>query len=125
GPPGRDRTPCCRHPRLDGCIRRRPGRGWSVPTPADPTVPFLLDVGGDPGADARTVAERATEAEALGFDGIGASETRHDPFLSLALAAQATERIQLLTAIAVAFARSPMTVAQTAYDLQAISGGRF
>ncbi|GAA2752830.1 TIGR03617 family F420-dependent LLM class oxidoreductase [Amnibacterium kyonggiense] len=89
------------------------------------TTTFRIDLGGDPGLDARALAARAVTAEAEGYDGVGASETRHDPFLSLALAAQATERVELLSTIAVAFARSPMTVAQTAHDLQAISGGRF
>lgn len=91
----------------------------------DNAVPFRIDLGGDPGLDAVALARRAAEAEAQGFDGIGASETRHDPFLSLALAAQATSSVELLSTIAVAFARSPMTVAQTAHDLQAISNGRF
>jgi probable F420-dependent oxidoreductase len=95
-----------------------------VPAPDDP-APFRLDLGGDPGLDPVALAHRAAEAEAMGFDGVGASETRHDPFLSLALAARETERVELLSAIVVAFARNPMTVAQSAYDLQAISGGRF
>jgi probable F420-dependent oxidoreductase len=95
-----------------------------VPIDADP-APFLLDVGGDPGTDPLALARRAAEAEAEGFDGIGAAETRHDPFLALALAARETSSVELLTTIAVAFARSPMTVAQSAFDLQAISGGRF
>jgi probable F420-dependent oxidoreductase len=89
------------------------------------TTTFRIDLGGDPGLDALALSRRAAEAEDQGFDGIGASETRHDPFLSLALAAQATSRVELLSTIAVAFARSPMTVAQTAHDLQAISNGRF
>jgi probable F420-dependent oxidoreductase len=91
----------------------------------DSAVPFRIDLGGDPGMDAIALARRAAEAEAEGYDGVGASETRHDPFLSLALAARETSRVELLSTIAVAFARSPMTVAQTAHDLQAISGGRF
>lgn len=86
---------------------------------------FRIDLGGDPGLDAIALAARAAEAEAEGFDGVGASETRHDPFLSLALAARATSRVELLSTIAVAFARNPMTVAQSAFDLQGISGGRF
>jgi probable F420-dependent oxidoreductase len=89
------------------------------------TTTFRIDLGGDPGLDALALARRAAEAEAQGFDGIGASETRHDPFLSLALAARETTSVELLSTIAVAFARSPMTVAQTAHDLQAISNGRF
>jgi probable F420-dependent oxidoreductase len=93
--------------------------------PVDDAAPFRLDVGGDPGMDPVALAERAAVAEAEGFAGVGAAETRHDPFLALALAARETSRIELLSTIAVAFARSPMTVAQTAFDLQAISNGRF
>jgi probable F420-dependent oxidoreductase len=73
---------------------------------------------GDPAASAR-------EAEAAGFDGVWASEINHDPFLPLAVAASATDRVQLGTAIAVAFARTPMTLAQVGWDLQTMSGGRF
>jgi probable F420-dependent oxidoreductase len=67
----------------------------------------------------------AVEAEKLGYDGFGAAETRHDVFPALALAARATSRVELLSSIAVAFARNPMTVAMNANDLQLISGGRF
>ena len=69
--------------------------------------------------------QSAREAEAAGYDGVWGAETSHDPFLSLALAADATERIELGTSIAVAFARNPMTTAVTANDLQSFSGGRF
>jgi probable F420-dependent oxidoreductase len=72
----------------------------------------------------RDVPALARDAEALGFDGLWASETRHDPFLPLALAAEHTGRVSLGTAIAVAFPRSPTAVAHTAWDLQAASGGR-
>jgi probable F420-dependent oxidoreductase len=67
----------------------------------------------------------ARAAEAVGFDALWTSETQHDPFLSLALAAEHTRRIRVGTAIAVAFARSPMNVAYMAWDLAALSGGRF
>lgn len=67
----------------------------------------------------------AEEAEAFGFDGIWVPETSRDPFLPLALAAEHTERIEIGTSIAVAFARSPMTLANTAYDLTEYSKGRF
>jgi probable F420-dependent oxidoreductase len=66
----------------------------------------------------------AREAEALGFDGLWTAETRHDPFLPLALAAEHTDRVSLGTAIAVAFPRSPTVVAHAAWDLQAASRGR-
>src|SRR5262249_6745905 len=74
--------------------------------------------------DLRDVAALARDAEALGFDGLWASETRHDPFLPLVLAAEHTRRASLGTAIAVAFPRSPTVVAHIAWDLQAASGGR-
>lgn len=67
----------------------------------------------------------AREAEALGFDGLWASETKHDPFLPLALAAEHTRRVSLGTAITVAFPRSPTVVAHAAWDLAAASEGRF
>jgi probable F420-dependent oxidoreductase len=70
------------------------------------------------------VRAAAAAAERDGFDGFWLSEVTHDPFLGLAVAATATERVQLGTAIAVAFARSPMTTAAAADDLQALSGGR-
>ncbi len=67
----------------------------------------------------------APAAEAAGFDGLMSAEIAHDPFILLALAALVTERIQLSTGITVAFPRSPMVIAQLAWDLQAESGGRF
>jgi probable F420-dependent oxidoreductase len=67
----------------------------------------------------------ARRAEEDGFDGVWCAETCHDPFLPLMLAAEHTERIQLGTGIAVAFARNPMTTAVLANDLQTYSGGRF
>jgi probable F420-dependent oxidoreductase len=69
-------------------------------------------------------AQRAREAERLGFDGVWVAETSHDPFLALGAASPSTERVALGTNIVVAFARSPMTVAITANDLHAMSGGR-
>lgn len=67
----------------------------------------------------------AHAAEAIGFAGAWTSETQRDPFLPLALAVEHTQRLQLGTAVAIAFARSPMTLAQTAWDLAAQSRGRF
>ena len=73
----------------------------------------------------RAVADEARRAEAMGFGCLWSAETKHDPFLPLAVAAVNTERLQLGTAIAVAFPRSPMVLAHTAWDLQKASGGRF
>lgn len=64
-------------------------------------------------------------AEKLGFEGVWSSETQHDPFLPLALIAQETRTLQIGTAVAIGFARSPATVAYTAWDLAQLSSGRF
>ena len=71
------------------------------------------------------IGARARMMEQDGYSGLLSAETSHDPFLPLALAAEHTERIDLMTAIAVGFARNPMVLAQVAWDLQALSGGRF
>ena len=71
------------------------------------------------------VPATARDIEARGYSALWASEVAHDPFLQLLAAGQATERLQVGTAIAVAFARSPMTLATTAYDLQRYTRGRF
>lgn len=82
-----------------------------------------LGAGGSGGLAAIGAAARAQED--FGYDGIWSAETSHDPFFPLLAAAEHTERIELGTGIAVAFARSPMTLANTAWDLQGYSGGRF
>lgn len=75
--------------------------------------------------DLRGIGEYARKAEALGFHCLWSSETQHDAFLPLAVAATSTARIKLGTSIAVAFPRSPMITAYIAWDLQAASDGRF
>ena len=70
-------------------------------------------------------AELAKKAEAYGFDCFWVNETKHDPFVQLALAAASTDRIGLGTSIALAFTRSPTTLAYTGWDLQSVSDGRF
>jgi probable F420-dependent oxidoreductase len=77
------------------------------------------------GTDIAAVASRARRLEGLGYDGLMTAETSHDPFLAALVAAEHTERVEIGTGIAVAFARSPMTLANTAHDLQAYSKGRF
>lgn len=71
------------------------------------------------------VTEIARAAEALGFHALWTSETQHDPFLPCALIAEHTQRLHMGTAIAVSFARSPATLAYTAWDLAQYSQGRF
>ncbi len=69
-----------------------------------------------------SVGAAASRAEDRGYDGLWSVETSHDPFLPITLAADATDRVELGTGIAVAFARNPMNLANLAYDLQAFSG---
>ncbi len=77
-----------------------------------------------PGLEA--IAAAAREVEEQGFDGILVPEAGgHDPFLPIAIAAANTKRVRLRTGVAVAFPRSPMVMAQTAWDLQHFSNGRF
>lgn len=71
------------------------------------------------------IVAAAREHELAGYGGLFSAESAHDPFLPHAVAAGSTERIQLGTAVAIAFARSPMQLAYTAHDLQAYSRGRF
>ena len=76
---------------------------------------------GDP-AEAGPLARTLEES---GYAGGFTFEGRHDPFFPLCVAAGATERLELITAIAIAFARNPMTLANIGYDLQLQSKGRF
>ncbi|HEX3952714.1 MAG TPA: TIGR03617 family F420-dependent LLM class oxidoreductase [Stellaceae bacterium] len=71
------------------------------------------------------VAADARRAERLGYDGVVTEETKDDPYIVMALAAQATERVGLATAVAVAFPRSPAITAMSAWTLQRLSRGRF
>jgi len=77
------------------------------------------------GSDFPKAGEEAALLEAQGFAGAWSFEGQHDPFVPLVLAAERTESITLGTAIAVAFARNPMTTAYLAQDLQTLSRGRF
>ena len=75
--------------------------------------------------DLRAVPEYARKVESIGYDCLWTSETQHDPFLPLAVALTATSSLKIGTSIAVAFPRSPMVIAYTAWDLQKASSGRF
>jgi probable F420-dependent oxidoreductase len=76
------------------------------------------------GLDLARVGEEARLAETLGYDGIVTEETKDDPFVVLALAAQATERVGLATGVAIAFPRAPAVTALAAWTLQRLSKGR-
>jgi probable F420-dependent oxidoreductase len=71
------------------------------------------------------VPERIRELEKMGYHGGYTAEVNNDPFFPLLLGAEHSERMELFTAIAVALARNPMTMANLAHDLQQYSGGRF
>ena len=86
--------------------------------------PLVID-GATTSSSVDGCAAEAMAFEQMGLDAAWTFEASHDPFLPLALAADQTESIQLGTAIAVAFARNPMTCAVTAWDLQRLSNGRF
>jgi len=75
--------------------------------------------------DPRRARTLYAELEEIGYDGAFSFEAKHDPFLPLAIAAEHTSRIQLGTAIAIAFARNPMNLASLGYGLQSLTGGRF
>ena len=84
-----------------------------------------MKVDGNVGWDLAKVGEQARELEGMGYNGIMSAETSHDPFLPLAFAAQTTSKADLMTGIAVAFARTPMVLANMGHDLNALSEGRF
>jgi len=75
--------------------------------------------------DLSSLLDHARTAEKIGYGCLWTSETQHDPFLPLAVAATGTTSIKLGTSIAVAFPRSPMVLAYTAWDIQKASRGRF
>ncbi|MFP6656259.1 MAG: LLM class F420-dependent oxidoreductase [Myxococcota bacterium] len=84
-----------------------------------------IDAGLMDTADLSKVPDKVRKLEAEGYDGLITAEMSGDPFFPLLLAAEHSERIQLMTSIAVAFSRNPMIVAGLSNDLQAFSKGRF
>ena len=84
--------------------------------------PVSITLRGLPLADFPGEARRAEEA---GYAGVSSTESANDPFLPIALAAGTTERVRLSTSIALAFPRSPLVTAHSAWDLQRLTGGRF
>jgi probable F420-dependent oxidoreductase len=88
------------------------------------SIPHVL-VDASIAGDLAAAASSAVKAEEGGYDGLWSSETANDPFFPLVVAAEHTERIDLGTAIVVAFGRSPLTTALSAWDLNAYSRGRF
>ncbi len=75
--------------------------------------------------DLHAIAQDARLLEEIGYDGFVVEETKDDPFVLMALAAQATTRLKLGTSVAIAFPRSPAVTAMSAWTLQKLSRGRF
>src|ERR1700757_3057358 len=78
-----------------------------------------------PQGNLKEVPAAARAAEAEGHDGIVTMENQHEPFLALAVAGAVTEPVELHTSVAIAFARTPMAVAEVGWDLAGSTGGRF
>jgi probable F420-dependent oxidoreductase len=98
-------------------------RSRTAPKPAWEPVQMMLDA-----TVTNDLAGQAAQAKALageGYDGLWVGESRHDPFLRTLVVAGAAPEVQVGTSIAIAFARTPMTVANSAYDLAHYTGGRF
>lgn len=85
----------------------------------------MLKIDAPVSANMHQIGASAARLERLGYDGVKLPELNHDPFMPLAIAAQKTSKIQLVTSVAVAFSRNPMTMAQQAHDLNSFSNGRF
>ena len=81
--------------------------------------------GMDPRLPIADIGAHARRIESLGYDGLHVAETVHDPFLASMAALQATDNLIVRTSVALALVRSPMAVAYAAWDLAALSGGRF
>jgi probable F420-dependent oxidoreductase len=90
-----------------------------------PTRVGTLKIDSSLGPGNTDTSARARSLEAAGYDGVWTGETSHDPFLRLLSAANATERVTLGAGVVIAFARTPMVVANSSWDLQEYSGGRF
>ena len=93
-----------------------------LPPVASPTVTLKVDVmlsNSVVGA-----AERAKVLEGMGVDGVFSFENAHDLFFPLVAAAPVC-KLDLMTNVAIAFPRSPMHLANAAYDLHLLSEGRF
>ncbi|MFD7445964.1 TIGR03617 family F420-dependent LLM class oxidoreductase [Streptomyces sp. NPDC059909] len=90
--------------------------------PTAPPAHLRLDVNASGRPDGILTAAR--EAERRGMDRLVVAETSHNPFVQLARAAEHTTSIELATGVAIAFARTPMTLAYEAWGLHEASGGR-
>ena len=75
-----------------------------------------------------TVVAQAERAERAGWDGVTFTDSQNlvaDPFVAVALAAEATDRLRFATGVTNAFTRHPAALANVAATVQETSGGRF
>jgi probable F420-dependent oxidoreductase len=70
-------------------------------------------------------ADNAAALAAAGIDGLFTFEGPHDPFVPLVVAAGAGIDVDLYTNVAIALPRNPLNVAHQAWDLAALTRGRF
>ncbi len=91
---------------------------------AEMNTSIALKIDAPVNAGLRRIAADAVRLESLGYDGLRVAELNHDPFLPLTIAAEHTTRIELVTSVAVALSRNPMTMAVLAHDLNAYANGR-
>ena len=88
-------------------------------------VPFRMRIDACYFGPPQGAAEAAHSARRAKLNGLWFPETGHDPFLAVLMASQAEPELEVGTGIAVAFARSPMTLAQTSWDLAGLTRGKF
>jgi probable F420-dependent oxidoreductase len=93
----------------------------SASAPEGGAIEFAIRIGDG----VREAAAQAAAAEAAGFESCWVTETDHDALLLASVAAAATSRIVVGTAIALAFTRSPTLTAMASWDLDDLSDGRF
>ena len=84
-----------------------------------------MDYGIGIGGPMTTIGPMAKMVEDAGFESCWVTETTNTAFVAAAVAIQATSKINVGTAIALAFPRSPTITAMTAWDLDELAGGRF
>ena len=77
------------------------------------------------GLELHAAQTRARALVDMGFDGLQMAEAGRTAFLNCAATTLAAPELDIGTAIAVAFPRSPMVTAQCAWELAEASGGRF
>ena len=78
-----------------------------------------------PGLELHSAQERARALASTGFDGLQLAETGRTAYLTAAASALAAPDLEIGTAVATAFPRSPMVTAQIAWELAEATKGKF